>query len=154
MGIIFKKLNLKNQTEILVINSPQRFECELSALKEIIIRTTIDDINDIYFSLIFVTTQNEIDTKTQEIIAKTRGDAILWFAYPKRTSKKYKCDITRDIGWNVLGNAGFEGVRQIAIDEDWSAIRFRRVEFIKTMIRDPKRASSLIGKKRAAGELR
>lgn len=29
----------------------------------------------------------------------------------------------------VLG--GFDSVRQIAIDEDWSALRFRRAEFIK-----------------------
>jgi len=26
---------------------------------------------------------------------------------------------------------GFETVRAVAIDEDWSALRFRRVEFIK-----------------------
>ncbi len=26
---------------------------------------------------------------------------------------------------------GFDTVRQVAIDEDWSALRFRRVEFIK-----------------------
>ena len=35
---------------------------------------------------------------------------------------------------------GFEGVRRVAIDDDWSAIRFRRVEFIKKITRDPKRA--------------
>ncbi len=34
-----------------------------------------------------------------------------------------------------MGKAGFEPVRMVAIDEDWSAVRFRRVEFIKTMNR-------------------
>jgi hypothetical protein len=34
-----------------------------------------------------------------------------------------------------MGKAGFEPVRMVAIDEDWSALRFRRVEFIKTMNR-------------------
>ena len=34
-----------------------------------------------------------------------------------------------------MGDAGFEPVRMVAIDEDWSALRFRRVEFIKTMNR-------------------
>jgi hypothetical protein len=28
--------------------------------------------------------------------------------------------------------AGFDTVRQVAIDEDWSALRFRRVEYIKS----------------------
>ena len=35
----------------------------------------------------------------------------------------------------VLGDAGFEPVRMVAIDEDFSAVRFRRVEFIKTLTR-------------------
>ena len=34
-----------------------------------------------------------------------------------------------------MGEAGFEPVRMVAIDEDWSALRFRRAEFIKNMTR-------------------
>jgi hypothetical protein len=30
-----------------------------------------------------------------------------------------------------MRSLGFDALRQIAIDEDWSALRFRRVEFIK-----------------------
>jgi hypothetical protein len=49
--------------------------------------------------------------------------------------EKHRSDINRDSGWDVMGQAGFEPVRQVAIDEDWSALRFRRVEFIKSMTR-------------------
>ena len=35
----------------------------------------------------------------------------------------------------AVGAHGFEPVRMVAIDEDWSALRFRRVEHIKTMTR-------------------
>lgn len=34
-----------------------------------------------------------------------------------------------------MGSLGFAGVRQVAIDDDWSALRFRRVEYIKKMAR-------------------
>jgi hypothetical protein len=34
----------------------------------------------------------------------------------------------------------------IAIDEDWSAVRFRRAQFIKTMKRDKEWAMSAAGK--------
>jgi len=54
---------------------------------------------------------------------------------PQATSKRYKSEINRDTGWQALGQAGFEPVRAVAIDEDWSALRFRRVEFIKTLTR-------------------
>ena len=38
----------------------------------------------------------------------------------------------------------------VAIDEDWSALRFRRAEFIKAMKRDPSRAGSETGRARVA----
>lgn len=55
---------------------------------------------------------------------------LLWFAYPKSTSKRYTCEFNRDQGWEALRASGFDSVRQVAIDEDWSALRFRRIEFI------------------------
>jgi hypothetical protein len=47
---------------------------------------------------------------------------------------------------------GFEGVRQVAIDEDWSALRFRRAEYIRTMRRDPSRAMSAQGRRKVDEE--
>jgi hypothetical protein len=64
------------------------------------------------------------------VVSKASGDALLWFAYPKGTSTKYKCDFNRDSGWDILRQSGFDTVRQVAIDEDWSALRFRRIELI------------------------
>ena len=64
--------------------------------------------------------------------AHATGDATVWFAYPTGTSKKYKCDFNRDTGWNALQAEGFDTVRAVAIDEDWTALRFRRKEFIKS----------------------
>lgn len=47
------------------------------------------------------------------------------------TSRRYTCEFNRDTGWAALHKAGFDTVRQVAIDEDWSALRFRRIEYIK-----------------------
>ena len=54
------------------------------------------------------------------------------------------------MGRDRLGKAGFESVRIVALDDDWSALRFRRVEFIRTMKRDAKRALTMTGRKRVA----
>jgi len=129
----FAKLNLKDQTEIVVLNAPASFEPELKTLKGITVRR--DTKGDIDFSLAFVMTQKEVDTLGPQVAKKAKGDAVVWFAYPKGSSKKYTSEIDRDSGWAVMGKAGFEPVRMVAIDEDWSAVRFRRVEFIKTMNR-------------------
>ena len=130
----FAKFNLKDQTEIVVLNAPASFEPELKALKGVTVRRDMKG-GDIGFSLAFVTTQREVDALGPQVGKKAKGDAIVWFAYPKGSSKKYKSEINRDGGWAVMGKAGFEGVRMVAIDDDWTAVRFRRVEFIKTMNR-------------------
>ena len=63
----------------------------------------------------------------------------------KKSSKNYKCDFERDSGWDILGEHGFEPVRIVAIDEDWSALRFRRVEFIKKISRRKSMTISEVG---------
>ena len=148
MAPVFEKLNFKDQREILVVNAPASFEPELSRLAGVAIHRDVNAVAEVSFSLAFVTRQQEVDAIARAVTAKAKGDAILWFAYPKGTSKRYKCDFNRDTGWSALGAAGFEGVRMVAIDEDWSALRFRRAEFIKSMSRDPKRAMSAGGKKK------
>lgn len=149
MSDIFKKLNLKSEREILVVNSPDSFEPEISALSGVSVRRDPGRARSVKFALAFVTQADELDRLARALTSKAEGDAVLWFAYPKKSSKKYRCEFSRDTGWGVLGEAGFEGVRQVAIDEDWSALRFRRVQFIKTLKRDSKRALSAAGKARA-----
>jgi len=130
MSSVFEKLNLK-QREILVINAPPCFESELASLEGVNVLRDSNKIKAIHFVLAFVTKQAEVDTLSQLLASKTEGDALLWFAYPKGTSKRYKCEFNRDTGWNAMRSTGFDTVRQVAIDEDWSALRFRRVKYIK-----------------------
>jgi hypothetical protein len=146
MPSVFAKLNLKDQKQIVVVNAPESFEPELAALEGTTVLRDLGAAKDIAFALAFVTRQKEVDTLAKAVAKKAKGDGLVWFAYPKGTSKKYKCEFNRDTGWAVLGKLGFEGVRQIAIDEDWSALRFRRVEFIKTMIRSRAMAMTRQGK--------
>jgi hypothetical protein len=154
MASTFEKLNLKEQKQILVLNAPESFEAELKALRgggiSPDVQRDLKSVDRIEFSLAFVTKQKEVDTLGKAIAQKAQGDAVVWFAYPKGSSKKYKSEINRDNGWKVLGDAGFEPVRMVAIDEDFSAVRFRRVEFIKTLTRGKEHRMSAQGKARAA----
>jgi hypothetical protein len=135
MPTVFAKMNLKDHKQIVVLNSPASFESELATLKGVEVIRDLKKAKQVAFSLAFVTTQGQVDALAPAIARKAEGDAIVWFAYPKGSSKKYKSQINRDNGWNVLGHEGFEPVRMVAIDEDWSAVRFRRANFIKTMTR-------------------
>jgi hypothetical protein len=146
----FQKLNLKDQKHIVVLNAPASFEPELKSLRGVTIHRDLKTAGEIEFSLAFVTRQKEVDTLGKAIAMKAAGDAFVWFAYPKGSSKNYKSEINRDSGWKVLGEEGFEPVRMVAIDEDFSAVRFRRVEFIKNLTRGKEHRMSAKGKARAA----
>jgi hypothetical protein len=112
------------------------------------IKVSLSGTKGVEFFLAFVTKQKEVDDLTKKISPLMIDDGVLWFAYPKGSSKKYKCEFNRDNGWNELGKLGWEPVRMVAIDEDWSALRFRKAEHIKTMTRSS--ALSEAGKSRVA----
>lgn len=131
MASVFEKLNLKAQREILVLNAPASFEPELAGLQGIRVRRSLEGVDSVSFALVFACTQAQVDGAAQFLAPLARGDAILWFAYPKAASKKYRCEFNRDTGWAGLQRLGFDTVRLVAIDTDWSAMRFRRVEYIK-----------------------
>lgn len=146
MTPLFKKLNLGDHREILVLSPPESFERELEQLEGVTIRRK--PTGTIAFAIAFVQTLAEVEA-CNRWLPKATGDAIVWMCYPKMTSKRYKCDFNRDTGWATLGAAGFEGVRMVAIDDDWSALRFRRVETIKNLTRSESMTLSEAGKARA-----
>lgn len=131
MTPIFKKLNLKAQREIIVFNVPATFGPELARLGGVKIVRDPKKPAAVQFALAFVSRKAELDRLSRTLAAASEGDVLLWFAYPKGTSKRHTCEFNRDIGWDVLRGAGFDSVRQVAIDEDWSALRFRRLEYMK-----------------------
>ena len=150
MKTVFDKLNLKDIGRILVLNPPASFEPELARLDGVEILRGAGAAERVEFVLAFVTTRGEIDSIAPLAAAKAPGNAAVWFAYPKKSSKRYKAEIRRDSGWQTLGDLGFEGVRQVAIDADWSALRFRRVEYIKSFRRARSRAMTEAGRERAS----
>jgi hypothetical protein len=149
MNPIFAKLNYKAQLEIAVINMPAEFAPAVESMQSVAtIVTDPQKIQEGGFIIAFVKTQQEVNALVPILAQKLHGDGLLWFAYPKGSSKKYTCDFNRDTGWGQLGELGFESVRMIAIDEDWSALRFRRTEYIKKMTRQDNRAMSQHGKEK------
>lgn len=136
MNPIFAKLNYKAQSELAIINAPDEFFPMMDDMRSLAtIVTDVQQIEQGEFAIAFVKTQQEVDSVSALLAQKIKGDGLVWFAYPKGSSKKYTCDFNRDTGWSTLGALGFEPVRMVAIDENWSALRFRRIEYIKTMTR-------------------
>jgi hypothetical protein len=133
MKSLLDKLNYKGQKRISVINAEESFILLVSReLKGAIIDQKIDPRYPYEFIIIFVKSVSEVESLTPMTLHNLMADGVLWFCYPKKTSKKYSSDIDRDHGWKALNDSGLYGIRVVAIDEDWSALRFRNKKYIKS----------------------
>jgi hypothetical protein len=133
MKDLLKKLNYKGNKRIAIINAEEFFLAELTKeLNDIIIDREIDQRCPYEFIMVFVRSVAEVEDFAPITLHNLTADGILWFCYPKKTSKKYAGGPERDCGWKSLNDAGFYGIRMVAIDNDWSAIRLRNVKYIKS----------------------
>jgi hypothetical protein len=134
MDDLLKKLRYKDQSRIAVINAPDEFEKRISNLLP---EVQIDkDINARYlyeFIVVFAPGSEKVRELGPSCLHNLSNDGKLWIAYPKGTSKKYTSDINRDRGWEPVEEGGFKRVSQVGIDDDWSALRFRNVKYVKSV---------------------
>jgi hypothetical protein len=133
MKELLHKLNYKGYPRIAVINSGEHFFKAISnELKNVITDSEIDPRCPYDFMIIFVKTVKNVEHYSPIALHNLTAGGVLWFCYPKKNSKIYSSDLERDKGWKVLNDLGFYGIRMVSIDEDWSAMRFRNIKYIKS----------------------
>jgi hypothetical protein len=74
-------------------------------------------------ALFFVVDRAALERSQDRIVEAASTDRLTWVAYPK--SGQLGTDLNRDSLAALLTGLGVQPVRQIAIDEVWSALRFR-----------------------------
>jgi hypothetical protein len=147
---ILKKLNFKDQGKpVLIINAPQSYNDVKAAFEGEVHEQA--ELEKHEFVQVFGTSNQELQSHAKNAVLYVKEDGLLWLCYPKKSSKVYKgSDCSRETVMYMLSEEGYEPVRQIAIDEDWSALRFRKPEKIKKMVRTF--AVTEVGKKRTEQE--
>ena len=146
---LLRKLQHRAGTPALVLWAPSEVEPVLAAWEAEGVTVHRRMRGGSAFVLAFVRSCAEITERAPKVARALGGDdPVLWMAYPKKSSKRYRSDVGRDDSWQALGDLGFEPVRQVAVDEDWSALRFRRVAKVAKLTRS--RALSSDGKARLA----
>lgn len=86
------------------------------------------------FLIAFARDRAELAAAAAEVAARYAPGGHLWLCYPKR-SGGIRSDLTRDVGWEPVHALGLLGVTQVALDADWSALRFRLRDEIRTLTR-------------------
>jgi hypothetical protein len=83
-------------------------------------------IEDAEVALAFAGTREEMAARLAALKDRTRADAILWLGYAKKTSPRAG-EIHRDLIHDFARGHGLDAVAQIALDTDYSALRFKRL---------------------------
>ena len=71
---------------------------------------------------------------TEALLPRYGRGGRLWLAYPKK-SGAIRSDLSRDKGWEALAAHDLLPVSQVALDETWSALRWRMRSEIRTLTR-------------------
>lgn len=81
----------------------------------------VDELDQAGVAVVFVDGAATTRTILDEQRAALARPSVFWVAYPKGN----RADINRDSLWPILADYGLRPISQIAIDEVWSALRFR-----------------------------
>jgi len=76
------------------------------------------------FVQVFATRLSDIDDFAKKLPKYAAPNALVWISYPKKTSRA-KGDLSRDLIREAMNGTGWRAVSIVAIDEVWSALRFR-----------------------------
>ncbi len=133
MDDILRKLKYGEQERIAVLNAPEGFRERIGGLLPGVQIDTEINARYLYdFMIAFTPGSTDVQRIGPACIHNLSDDGKLWMAYPKGSSKRYVTDISRDRGWNTVEDTGFRRVSQVAIDEDWSALRFRNARYVRS----------------------
>jgi hypothetical protein len=110
-----KKLNLRQGMKVRVLAKPVNVDLSGLAVTR---AATAEGI------IAFVKTLADVKTVTGAVVDAAKTDRIAWLAYPK--AGQLGTDLNRDILWQHMLKKGVQGVRQVAIDDTWSGLRFRQ----------------------------
>ena len=103
------KLQLKAGQTMALVNPPSGFELDAPAGEDAI--------------LLFVRNRDELERLGEPFFQAARDDRLAWVAYPK--VGQLETDLNRDTLWEKTKSRGVRPVRQVSLDDVWSALRFR-----------------------------
>jgi hypothetical protein len=118
---VAERLQVKGERRLAVAGASEKLEKIVGAKK---MRADLAQADVV---LLFTLNRAKFEATLPGVLKKMSDTAILWIAYPKLTSP-LAADLNRDIIHKLAPKYGLDTVSQIAIDDDWSALRFKRVE--------------------------
>ncbi len=111
------KLQLGPGQSVAIVNAPAYGALELAG------HPVADRLRDADAVIVYCTNQAELARLRDDVVSPARRDALTWVAYPK--ARQLGTDLNRDVLAELVKAHGVRPVRQVSIDDVWSALRLR-----------------------------
>jgi hypothetical protein len=128
-----KKLRLAPEHSVAVLNAPEGYLSQLYP-GPAGIQTDLQPDRSYDAVLLFVKDVDELRRLGPRAIRATKPNGLLWITYPKGGKTVGVTDlpatpwwVQRDVLGEVMSETGYKPVAFIAVDESWTAVRFKRV---------------------------
>jgi hypothetical protein len=148
---LVEKLQLSEERNLLIQGLPSSIEKQFAKLAFAKSLTPLLKSKKIDFALVFAVNERQLTGIVSEVLPALGEDAKFWVAYPKLASK-IATTLNRDCSWECIRGAGYETVRQVALDHVWTALRFKKEEKTVVLKRASARDKLIAGKKNPAAK--
>lgn len=126
MSSLVKKLRIQKGQRVLLLNAPSGYLEMLGELPDAV-EVSIRSEGTYDFVQVFVKDSAEFAGLVPKALQSVVYDGLLWISYPKKSSG-VESDLSRDRVWALATPLGIRPVMQVAVDEVWSALRFRPLD--------------------------
>jgi hypothetical protein len=139
---LLEKLQYKDERNLLIQGLPSSIEKQFVKLAFAKNLSPLLKARKIDFALVFAVNEQQLAGIVRELLPALQRDAKFWVAYPK-VGSKIATTLNRDCSWCCITGAGFEPMRDAAIDHVWTAIRFRRTDAVRVLAKAAIREAAL-----------
>lgn len=124
-----KKLQIKTNNKVLLLQAPDAFSSLLDPLPEnATLSETGNGQHDVI--LLFVINRAELNSFLSKAMSHLAPASVFWICYPKKSSGIIS-DLEMMQSWEELDRYNYQGVAAAAINEHWTALRFRPTDQVK-----------------------
>ena len=117
----FQKMLMKPPLTVLAVNAPANYRTLLGAPKGSGVDVTDQASGGVGAVHVFVENAGDIQQLIPSVILNVDDKTLLWVSY-----KKGDKALHRDTLWAAMKPFGVDGVALVALDDTWSAMRFRK----------------------------
>jgi len=112
------KLQLRPGQSVTIVNEPADIALDLGGEHPVAGNSGEADA-----VIVFATNRAELERLRDQFVPPAARDALTWVAYPK--ASKLGTDLNRDVLAELVKREDVRPVRQVALDDVWSALRLR-----------------------------